>query len=89
MKLSIETKVASVVAAGFLAVTIGVVTQANGAARTGEPDKHRLTNNPNVNAYMIQQRYDASLLNRTGSRTSPFKLSLGKNVDGARGVSDL
>lgn len=83
MKLSIETKVASVVAAGFLAVTVGVVAQENGAAAAGGNGNHRLTNN------MIQQGYDRSLLNHTGSGTRALKLSLGKNVDGAPGVSDL
>jgi hypothetical protein len=89
MKLSIEAKVASVVAAAFLAVTVGVVAQANGAAESGGADNYGVTSNPGVNTYRVQQEYDSSVLDRTRSRTDVVRLSLGKNVDGAHGASDL
>jgi hypothetical protein len=75
MKLSIEAKVASVVAAGFLAVTVGVVAQVNGAATIGQPDNYRLTSNPGVNRYLIRQEYDSSIVNRTRSGTGRVELS--------------
>jgi hypothetical protein len=78
MKLSIETKVASVVAAGFLAVTVGVVAQANGP---GAADNYGLTSRPDINTYMIQKRLDSSPLKHTRSETGAINLSLRRNVD--------
>lgn len=83
MKLSIETKVASVVAAGFLAVTVGVVAQANAPATAGGADNYGLTSNPSVNRYMTQQEYDSSTVDRTRPGSSPVKLSLASNVGDA------
>jgi hypothetical protein len=89
MKLSIETKVASVVAAGFLAVTVGGVARVSGEAAARAPDNYGITNNPGVNTYLIQQEHDSSPLNGMRLGTGPVKLSLGKNVDGPAGSPAL
>jgi hypothetical protein len=39
MKLSVEAKVAAVVAAGFLAVSVGVVAQGNNTPQTARPNE--------------------------------------------------
>jgi|GEM_PF-2960118 len=88
MKLSIETKVASVVAAGFLAVTIGVVAQADGVSGIGESDNGRLMKDSSASSYTMQHEYDGSFLS-PGSGTNRVEFSLGKNVDGEPDLSDL
>jgi len=60
MKLTVETKVAAAVAAGFIALTLGAVAQGNWGGQTGEPS-YGPTNNPRVNTYISQQAYDSSL----------------------------
>ena len=61
MKLTVETKVAAAVAAGFIALTLGAVAQGNWGSQTGEPNGYGPTNNPRVNTYISQQAYDSSL----------------------------
>jgi hypothetical protein len=75
MKLSIEAKVASTVAAGFLAVTVGVVAQANGAAAAGASDGYGLMNIPAVNTHIVQQKYD-SLSGGTTAKENAKKFSI-------------
>ena len=89
MKLSIETKVASVVAAGFLAVTVGGLARASGEAAAPAPGNYGLTNDPSPNTYLIQQERDSSPFNGARSETGPVKLSIEKNVDGSAGASEL
>ena len=67
MKLSIEAKVAGLVAAGFVAVTVGVVAQGNNAVQADQASRYSRTNNPGGgNTYMTQQGYERSLFDRTG-----------------------
>ena len=61
MKLSVETKVGAAIAAGFIALTLGAVAQGNWEGQTGELNSHGPTNNPKVNTYISQQRYEGSL----------------------------
>ena len=61
MKLSVETKVGAAVAAGFIALTLGAVAQGNWKGQTGELNSYGPTNNPKVNTYLGEQRYEGSL----------------------------
>jgi hypothetical protein len=61
MKLSVETKVGAAIAAGFIALTLGAVAQGNWEGQTGEVNSYGPTNNPKVNTYISQQRYEGSL----------------------------
>jgi hypothetical protein len=61
MKLSVETKVGAAIAAGFMALTLGAVAQGNWEGQTGELKSYSPTNNPKVNTYISQQRYEGSL----------------------------
>jgi hypothetical protein len=61
MKLSVETKVAAAVAAGFIALTLGAVATGNWGGQTSEPNGYGPTHNPRVNTYISQQGYDSSL----------------------------
>jgi len=55
MKLSIEAKVAASVAAGFVALTVGVIAQGNSGDQSAGPNGFGPTNNPKVNTYMSQE----------------------------------
>jgi hypothetical protein len=55
MKLSIESKVAAAVAAGFIALTLGAIAQGNGGDQTGEPHGYGLADSPRINTYTSQQ----------------------------------
>jgi hypothetical protein len=61
MKLSVETKVATAITAGFIALTAIAIGQGNGAGQTGGPDGYGPPNNPRVNTYISQEAYDSSL----------------------------
>jgi hypothetical protein len=61
MKLSVETKVGAVIAAGFIALTLGAVAQGNWEGQTGDLNSYRPANNPKVNTYISQQKYEGSL----------------------------
>jgi len=61
MKVSVETKVGAAIAAGFIALTLGAVAQGNWEGQTGELNSYGRTNNPKVNTYISQQRYEGSL----------------------------
>jgi hypothetical protein len=69
--MSVETKVAAAIAACFLAVSVGVVTQANGAATAGAPDNYELASSPRVHANMIPQEYDGLIPDRGRLGTGP------------------
>jgi hypothetical protein len=55
MKLSIEAKVAASVAAGFVALTVGVIAQGNSGDQSAGLNGFGPTNNPKVNTYMSQE----------------------------------
>ena len=61
MKLSVETKVGAAIAAGFIALTLGAVARGNWEGQPGDLNSYRSTNNPKVNTYKSQQRYQGSL----------------------------
>jgi hypothetical protein len=61
MNLSVETKVGAAIAAGFIALTLGAVAQGNWEGQTGELNSYGPTNNPKVNTYISQPRYEGSL----------------------------
>jgi hypothetical protein len=61
MKLSVETKVGAAIAAGFIGLTLGAVAQGNWEGQTAELNSHSPTDNPKVNTYTSQQRYEGSL----------------------------
>ena len=61
MKLSVETKVGAAIAAAFVALTLGAVAQGNWEDQTGELNSYGPRNNPKVNTYISQQRYEGSL----------------------------
>jgi hypothetical protein len=65
MKLSVEAKVAASVAAGFAALTVGVIAQGNGEDQSADPNGYGLTNNPEISMQMSQPGYDSSLADRT------------------------
>ena len=59
MKLSVEAKVAAAVAAGFLAVTVGVVAQGNSADQTGVPNESTMLIESGVHSYVKAQEFNA------------------------------
>ena len=61
MMLSVEGKVAASVAAGFVALTVGVIAQENSADQTAGSNGYGLANNPKVSTQMGQHGYDSSL----------------------------
>jgi hypothetical protein len=65
MKLSVEAKVAASVAAGFVALTVGMIAQGNSGDQSVGPNSYGPTNDPRVNTYMAQHGYDSSLAGRT------------------------
>jgi hypothetical protein len=58
MKLSVETKVAASVAAGFVALMVGVIAQGNSGHQSARANGYGPTNNTKVNTYMSQQGYN-------------------------------
>jgi len=75
MKLSVKTKVAAAVAAGFIALTAGAIAQGYSGGQTGGPNSYGPTNNPGVNTHMNQQGYNSSLSGRTNAEESRQKFS--------------
>lgn len=64
MKLSVEAKVAASVAAGFVALTVGMIAQANTAHLNAGPNGYGSPNNAGISAHM-SQRYDNSVAEGT------------------------
>ena len=61
MKLSVETKVAAAITAGFIALTAIAIAQGNSESQAGGPNGYGLTNNPRVNTHIRQQESDSTL----------------------------
>ena len=55
MKVSVEAKVAASVAAGFVALTVGVIAQGNSGDQSAALNGFGWTNNPKLNTYMSQE----------------------------------
>ena len=55
MKLSVEAKVAASVAAGFVALTVGVIARGSSGDQSAGPNGFGPTNNPKFNTYMSQE----------------------------------
>ena len=64
MKLSVEGKVAAAVAAGFVALTAGVIAQGNNAGRADQPNGYGAISNAAVNTH-TSARYYISPAGRT------------------------
>jgi hypothetical protein len=65
MKLTVEAKVAASIAAGFVALTVGVIAQGNSGDHSAGPNGYRSTNNPEVSTNMSHQGHDGSGAGRT------------------------
>jgi len=61
MKLSVETKVATAVTAGFITLTAIAIGQGNREGKTSGLDGYSPPNNPKVNTYISKEAYDSSL----------------------------
>jgi hypothetical protein len=75
MKVSVEAKVAAFVAAGFVALTVGVIAQGNNADLSGASNGYVPTNNPGVSTDISQHGYDSSLAGRTDAEETDTALS--------------
>jgi len=75
MKLSVEAKVAAVVAAGFIALTVGVIAQGRSEGQTSGPNNYGATNNLGVDIHISQQGYNSSLPGRTNAEENRQKFS--------------
>jgi hypothetical protein len=75
MKLSVETKVAAAVAAGFIALTAGAIVQGSSGDQTGRPNNYNPTNNPGVNTHMSQPAGNSSLFGRTNAEENMQRVS--------------
>jgi hypothetical protein len=73
MKLSVETKVAASVAAGFVALTFGVIAQGNSEDQSAGPNGYGPTNNPAVETYLRPHGYDGSLAGRTNAEENRYR----------------
>lgn len=62
MKLSIEAKVAASVAAGFVALTVGVIAQGNIGEESAGQNGYGPTKNSEVSTYLSQQGYNTLLI---------------------------
>ena len=60
MKLSVEAKVAAFLAAGFLALTMGVIAQGNSEDQSMLPNGYGRTSNPGVSALVSQHAHSSS-----------------------------
>lgn len=59
MKLSVEMKVAAVIGAVFMALTLGAIAQGHTGGQTGGPDNYgAMNNNLRVKAHTSQQGYE-------------------------------
>jgi hypothetical protein len=74
MKLSIESKVAIAVAAGFVALTIGVMAQGRSGGGTGGANGYGPMNNPGL-SHMSSQGLQSSEFGRTTAEDARTKFS--------------
>jgi hypothetical protein len=76
MKVSVEAKVAAFVAAGFVALTVGVIAQGNNADLSAAPNGYGPMNHPGVSTGISQHRYDSSLAGRTDAEENRHRTEL-------------
>jgi hypothetical protein len=74
MKLSVETKVAAAVAAGFIALTAGTIALGRSGDQAGGPNDYGLTNSPGVNANMSQQGLNSASAGRANAEEGTQRL---------------
>ena len=74
MKLSIESKVAVAVGAGFVALTIGAMAQGRSGGGTGGPNGYGPMNNPGL-SHMNPQGLQSSEFGRTTAEDARTKFS--------------
>jgi len=67
MKLSVETKVAAAVAAGYVALTAGTIALGRSGDQAGGPNDYGLMNNPGVNTNMSQQGLNSASAGRANT----------------------
>lgn len=84
MKLSVETKVAAVVAAGLMALTGNAMAQGRGKGHTGGQNQYGPANNPGANTHMSQQGDNRSLSGRTNSEENRQNFSDEKVISSGR-----
>ena len=70
MKLSIETKVAAAVVAGFIALTAGTIALGRSGDQAGGPNDYGLTNNPGVNTNLGQMELNSASAGRANAEES-------------------
>ena len=84
MKLSVEVKVAAVVAAAFIALPAGAMAQGRSKGNTGGANHYGPTNNAGVNTHMSQQGDNRSLFGRTNAEENRQSFSDEKVTSSAR-----
>jgi len=84
MKLSVEVKVAAVVAAAFMALPVGAMAQGRSKGNTGGANHYSPTNNAGVNTHMSQQGDNRSLFGRTNAEENRQSFSDEKVTSSAR-----
>ena len=84
MKLSVETKVAAVVAAGCIALTGSAIAQGRSKGRSGGVNHYASANNGGVNTQMSQQGDNRSVFGRSNAGESKPNFSDEKVVSSAR-----
>jgi hypothetical protein len=73
MKLSVEAKVAAFVAAGFVALSVGVIAQGKGEDQNADPTDHGVRNNPEISTQMSLNGYNNSLADRTNAEENTYR----------------
>ena len=82
MKLSVESKVAAAVAAGFIALTAAAIVQGGDAFQSGGPRNDDLINKPEVNLQVRKQAYNSFVPGRSDVEENRQKFS-DQDVTGA------
>ena len=67
MKLTVEAKVAAAIAAGFVALTVGVIAQGSSTHQSAGSNGFGPTNNPEVSTLVTEHAYDSSLAGSTNT----------------------
>jgi hypothetical protein len=75
MKLTVEAKVAASVAAGFVALTVGVIAQGNSEDQSAGPNGFGPTDNLKVNTYISQERSNSLLSRPANTKEDEQQLS--------------
>ena len=76
MKVSVEAKVAAAVTAGFMALTVGTITQGTSDSRAGQPNGYSSTHKQEGKSNVIPQGYDSFVPNGSNVEESATRPSL-------------